>query len=339
MSIVPPTEAQARTDLAAAFRWAARLDWHESIANHFSVAISEDRCSFLMNPNVRHSGASAPANCCCWTRVTILRSKAADAPDPTAWHLHAQLHLRLPQARCILHTHMPYATALCCIKDFEWLMLDQNACRFHGRIAYDRHYNGMALNASEGARVAGLLAADKSVLMMGNHGVLVAGASVAEAFDDLYYLERAAKVQILALSTGRAPALIPEDVAARTCGAMALVPRRLFQAALRCAEGNPGRGGAELSAMTLSSKRSNRQVEAGEESLARVGGSSQGGRSDLHRGQPDQHPHFLQGSARAAEAGAGRGHAVADAGVDRLHAHSSVGRTILPRDGECLALS
>jgi ribulose-5-phosphate 4-epimerase/fuculose-1-phosphate aldolase len=112
---------------------------------------------------------------------------------------------------------MPHTTALCCIKDFELLMLDQNACRFHGRIAYDRQYDGMALTASEGARVAGLLAAGKSVLMMGNHGVLVVGASVAEAFDDLYYLERAAKVQILALSTGLAPALIPEDVAARTC--------------------------------------------------------------------------------------------------------------------------
>jgi ribulose-5-phosphate 4-epimerase/fuculose-1-phosphate aldolase len=127
------------------------------------------------------------------------------------------LHLRLPQARCILHTHMPHATALCCLKDFELLMLDQNACRFHGRIAYDRHYDGMALTASEGARVAGLLAPGKSVLLMGNHGVLVTGASVAEAFDDLYYLERAARVQILALSTGLAPAPIPDEVAARTC--------------------------------------------------------------------------------------------------------------------------
>ena len=96
-------------------------------------------------------------------------------------------------------------------------MLDQNACRYHQRIAYDRNYDGMALNAAEGARVAALLGADKSVLMMGNHGVLVIGASVAEAFDDLYYLERAATVQILALSTGRAPALIPEAIAAKTC--------------------------------------------------------------------------------------------------------------------------
>ena len=92
-----------------------------------------------------------------------------------------------------------------------------DACRFHGRVAYDRDYDGMALSTSEGERVATLLADGKSVLMMGNHGVLVVGASIAAAFDDLYYLERAAKVQLLALSTGLAPAVIPEAVAARTC--------------------------------------------------------------------------------------------------------------------------
>jgi ribulose-5-phosphate 4-epimerase/fuculose-1-phosphate aldolase len=75
----------------------------------------------------------------------------------------------------------------------------------------------MALSAAEGERVAALLAADKSVLMMGNHGVLVVGTSIAAAFDDLYYLERAAKVQLLALATGLTPALIPEAVAAKTC--------------------------------------------------------------------------------------------------------------------------
>jgi ribulose-5-phosphate 4-epimerase/fuculose-1-phosphate aldolase len=217
MNIVLPAEADARTDLAAAFRWAARLDWHESIANHFSVAVSEDRCQFLINPNGRHFSRVRASELLLLDARDESVVEGPDAPDPTAWHLHAQLHLRLPQARCILHTHMPHATALCCLKDFELLMLDQNACRFHGRIAYDRHYDGMALTASEGARVAALLAPGKSVLMMGNHGVLVIGASVAEAFDDLYYLERAARVQILALSTGLAPARIPDEVAARTC--------------------------------------------------------------------------------------------------------------------------
>jgi ribulose-5-phosphate 4-epimerase/fuculose-1-phosphate aldolase len=217
MNSVPPNEAQARRDLAAAFRWAARLDWHESIANHFSVAISQDRCRFLMNPNGRHFSRVRASELLLLDARDESSVAGPDAPDPTAWYLHAQLHLHLPQARCVLHTHMPYATALCCIKDFELLMLDQNACRFHGRIAHDRHYDGMALDAAEGARVAGLLDAGKSVLLMGNHGVLVVGASVAEAFDELYYLERAAKVQVLALSTGLAPALIPEHVAARTC--------------------------------------------------------------------------------------------------------------------------
>jgi ribulose-5-phosphate 4-epimerase/fuculose-1-phosphate aldolase len=140
--------------------------------------------------------------------------RGANAPDPTAWFLHAELHQRLPQARCILHTHMPHATALCCLQDFTFLMLDQNACRFHGRIAYDRDYSGMALDASEGARVAALLDGGKRVLFMGNHGVIVVAPSVAQAFDELYYLEKAAQLQVLALSTGRPLELIPEPVAA-----------------------------------------------------------------------------------------------------------------------------
>jgi ribulose-5-phosphate 4-epimerase/fuculose-1-phosphate aldolase len=236
MSVVPPSESQARADLAAAFRWAARLDWHESIANHFSVAVSEDRCRFLMNPNGRHFSRVRASELLLLDARDEFSAEAPGAPDPTAWHLHAHLHRRLPQAHCILHTHMPHATALCCIKDFELLMLDQNACRFHGRVAYDRDYAGMALSAGEGERVASLLADGKSVLMMGNHGVLVVGSTIAAAFDDLYYLERAAKVQLLALATGRPPAVIPEAVAARTCEQWHAYPgdyeRRHFDALL-----------------------------------------------------------------------------------------------------------
>jgi ribulose-5-phosphate 4-epimerase/fuculose-1-phosphate aldolase len=112
---------------------------------------------------------------------------------------------------------MPYTTALCCLEGFEFLMLDQNACRFHERIAYDRNYAGMALDDTEGARVAALLGDDKSVLFMGNHGVLVVGRTVAEAFDELYYLERAAQLQVYALSTGRPLALVPDELARVAC--------------------------------------------------------------------------------------------------------------------------
>ena len=210
----PSHETTARVDLAAAFRWAARWDMHESIANHFSVALRDDGAEFLLNPAGSHFSRLRASDL---LRVSTRGSDGAKAADPTALHLHAELHQRLPQARCILHTHMPYATTLCCLQDFEWLALDQNACRFYGRIAYDRHYAGMALDTSEGERVAALMQDGKSVLFLGNHGVMVIGESVAQALDELYYLEKAAKVQVLALSTGRPLALIPEAVARQAC--------------------------------------------------------------------------------------------------------------------------
>ena len=197
---------QARIDLAAAFRSAARLNLHESIANHFSVAVSDDGRQFLLNPVGRHFSRVRASELLLLNVDDPTTLQGPNAPDPTAWYLHAELHQRLPQARCILHTHMANATALCCLLDFEFLMLDQNACRFYRRIAYDRHYSGMALDASEGQRVAHLMGTDKSVMFLGNHGVIVVAPSVAQAFDELYYLEKAAQVQLLALSTeiGRA---------------------------------------------------------------------------------------------------------------------------------------
>jgi ribulose-5-phosphate 4-epimerase/fuculose-1-phosphate aldolase len=206
-----------RIDLAAAFRWAARLNMHESIANHFSLAVSDDGRQFLMNPVGRHFSRVRASELLLLDVGDSTTWQGPQAPDPTAWHLHAQLHQHVPHARCILHTHMANATALCCLKDFEFLMLDQNACRCYERIAYDRNYSGMALQASEGARVASLLDGGKSVLFMGNHGVIVVGNSVAQAFDELYYLEKAAALQVLALSTGRDLQLVPDAVAKQVC--------------------------------------------------------------------------------------------------------------------------
>ncbi len=213
---VAEVEADTRSDLAAAFRWAARLNFHEATANHFSAAVSEDGAKFLLNPRGRHFSQMRASE------LLLLHADGAGgeanpAADPTAWYLHAHLHRFLPQARCVLHTHMPYTTALTCLADFEFLMLDQNACRFHNRIAYDRHYAGMALDDTEGERVARLLGPDKSVLFLGNHGVIVVGRSIAEAFDELYYLEKAAHLQVLALSTGRPLALVDDKTAALAC--------------------------------------------------------------------------------------------------------------------------
>ena len=212
------TEQSARRDLAVAFRWAARLNMHEATANHFSCAISDDGQAFLINPAGRHfSQVRAGDLVLVDVNEKNFDNAESQIVDPTAINLHGQLHRLLPHAKCILHTHMPYTTALACLKNFEFLMLDQNACRFYNRIAYDRDYSGMALEASEGERVAHVLGKSKSVLFLANHGVIVVGNSVAEAFDELYYLEKAAQLQVLALSTGRDLALIDDETAALVC--------------------------------------------------------------------------------------------------------------------------
>ncbi len=207
-------EQIARRDLAVAFRWAARLNMHEATANHFSVAVSPDSQNFLINPAGRHFSQVRASDL---VIVNANDTKSNANVDPTAINLHGQIHKLLPHAKCILHTHMPYTTALACLRNFEFLMLDQNACRFHQRIAYDRDYSGMALEASEGERVALVLGESKNVLFLANHGVIVVSNSVAEAFDELYYLEKAAQLQVLALSTGRELALIDDQTAALVC--------------------------------------------------------------------------------------------------------------------------
>ncbi len=212
------TEQSARRDLAVAFRFAARLNIHEATANHFSVVASQDSNDFLINPAGRHFSLVRASD------LILIDLNAKNfgiaenqLVDPTAINLHGQLHKLLPHAKCILHTHMPYTTALACLHDFEFLMLDQNACRFYQRIAYDRDYAGMALEQSEGERVAKIMSKSKSVLFLANHGVIVVGNSVAEAFDELYYLEKAAQLQVLALSTGRELSIIEDEIAALVC--------------------------------------------------------------------------------------------------------------------------
>ena len=124
--------------------------------------------------------------------------------------IHAAIH-RLCATACVLHTHMPYATALTLTADRCLdTALSQNAMRFHGRVAVDAHYNGLALDASEGERIAKAMGG-ADVVFLGNHGVVVCGARMAHAYDDLYYLERACMAQVIAQSTGRP--LAPVDPA------------------------------------------------------------------------------------------------------------------------------
>jgi ribulose-5-phosphate 4-epimerase/fuculose-1-phosphate aldolase len=205
-----------RVDLAAAFRWFARLGMHESVANHLSVAVSPDGAQFLVNPRGRHFARVCAGDLLLLDAKDTSTLDRPDAPDPTAWYLHAALHGRLPEARCVMHLHSKYATALACLEDCTLHPIDMNTMRFFGRVVLDRHFAGMALSAREGERVAGLLGAGKTVLLMANHGVLVIGASVAAAFDELYYFERAAETLLTCYATGRELRIVADDVAALT---------------------------------------------------------------------------------------------------------------------------
>ena len=214
---MPPLDyEQERTDLAAAFRWFARLGMSESVANHFSVAVSRDNTRFLMNPCHRHFSRVKASELLLLDANDRATLKQPDAPDPTAWYLHAGLHANVPHARCIMHLHSKYSTALACLQDNTLYPIDINAARFFGRVAVDHEFAGMALSSDEALRQARLLAEGKSVLLMANHGVMVVGPTVADAFDELYYFERAAELLLTCYSTGKPLRFMPEAVAELT---------------------------------------------------------------------------------------------------------------------------
>jgi ribulose-5-phosphate 4-epimerase/fuculose-1-phosphate aldolase len=206
----------ARIDLAAAFRWFARLNMHESVANHLSVAVSADGAKFLINPRGRHFSLMSATDLLLLDANDPTTLERTDAPDPTAWHLHARLHARLPQARCVMHLHPKYATALACLDDPTMYPIDMNTMRFFGRVALDNQFSGMALSDGEGDRTADLMSEGKSVLLMANHGVLVVGHTVAAAFDELYYFERAAETLLTCYAAGRPLRIMPDTAAALT---------------------------------------------------------------------------------------------------------------------------
>jgi ribulose-5-phosphate 4-epimerase/fuculose-1-phosphate aldolase len=204
------SESDLRVYLAAAFRLIVRFGWEESVGNHLSAATSANGRSFLLNPKWTH-----------FSEVTASGLLLLDADDPaetasvdaSAWCIHGAIHRACPQARVVLHAHPPHATALASLRDPTLYPIDQNTARFHGRIAYDLDFGGMADNGAEGDRLAGLLA-DKPILMMGNHGVTVTAETVAAAFEDLYFLERAARTLMLAQASGQ-PLSVLDDATAR----------------------------------------------------------------------------------------------------------------------------
>lgn len=217
-NLTPPnlTHWAERVDMAAAFRWTARLNMHESVANHFSLAVNPEGTRFLINPNGRHFSRITASSLIEIDANDPATMDRPDAPDTTAWGLHGSVHRACPHARCVMHVHSIHATVLASLADSRLPAIDQNAAMFHNRVVVDDHYGGMALG-DEAARCAEMLSDPKiTTMVMGSHGVLVIGATVAETFNRLYYFERAAETYIRALQTGQPLRVLSDAVAEKT---------------------------------------------------------------------------------------------------------------------------
>ena len=205
-----------RVDLAAAFRWTERLNFHEAVANHFSLAVNEDGTRFLMNPNQMHFRRIKASDLLLLDAGDPDTLSMPGAPDPTAWGLHGAIHRRCPHHRCAMHVHSIHATVLASLADSTLPPIDQNTATFFNRYVVDEQFGGLAFE-DEGERCAAALQDPaKKVMIMGNHGVMVLGDSVADTFNLLYYFERAAETYIRALQTGRPLRVLSDEIAEKT---------------------------------------------------------------------------------------------------------------------------
>ena len=203
-----------REDLAVAYRLAAQFSFNEGIDNHLTVKVPGAPNQFLLIPYGLH-----------WEEVTASnllrvnnegeRLEGEGFVEPTAFHIHNSLYTARPDTNCVMHCHPPYPLALCMIESGRLEYADQNSCRFFGKVAYDDDYPGGAFDATEGERIAKVLG-DKDILFMANHGITVLANSIAQAWDQLYFLNRACEAQVIAMSTGRPLRKLPEEVVRTT---------------------------------------------------------------------------------------------------------------------------
>jgi ribulose-5-phosphate 4-epimerase/fuculose-1-phosphate aldolase len=204
-------EWQMRCDMAAVFRVGARLSWNEQIGNHNSLMLpvpEGEKPQFLINPRgLLFQEITASSLIVCDLDGNVLRG--GGELRKVAFNIHTRIHLRHPAAACLLHVHPPYLTALSMLAEPELALAHHNNLKLNDRIKIDQGADGPAHDVHEGDRLAEAMDGC-SILVMGGHGVTVAGPTVADAFDELFTAERTCMYQMLAMNTGRALRALPE---------------------------------------------------------------------------------------------------------------------------------
>ncbi len=208
---VPDAVRQAKVHLAAALRLAVFHELDEGIDNHFTVTVPGRDDRYLVLPFGMHWSEARASDMMVFDAEG--RTLEGEAPvEMSAYCIHAPIH-RITGARVVLHTHQTWALTLNMLEDNRLLPANQTAAFFQGRIAYDDHYSGTADFPAEGERLAALMG-NKPIVFMKNHGVLVTGDTVAQAYRRLYKLERVCRTQVLALSTGRPLEILSDEIVA-----------------------------------------------------------------------------------------------------------------------------
>jgi ribulose-5-phosphate 4-epimerase/fuculose-1-phosphate aldolase len=195
------TTAEARVDLAAAHRLCVYDNLHEGTWNHISLTDPEDPAKILISPSYMH-----------WSQVTASSLERLGPNDQaakrdlalwTAYRIHYPVHEARPDAKCVLHVHSPHVVALAMI-DVKLNQAEQAALEFWRKTAYTSEYDGLwPDDLEQGRRMAQALGEDNTLLMLRGHGAIVIGETVGLAYARVYLLERAARAQILAMSTGQ----------------------------------------------------------------------------------------------------------------------------------------
>jgi len=208
-------EWQARVDLAAAHRLAFNQGFSEGIFNHLTFVVPGRNDRYYQIPFGTH-WSEVTASCFMEVGIDDGEVKRGEGEvERSCYCIHAPIHKALPQAKAVFHTHMPYASALTRLEDPRIKEIGQTEVGLSDEIAYDDVYTGPAIDPEEGARLARVIG-DKSILFMANHGISTVGPTVAEAYERLYYIERAAQVQLYAMWTREPLKKMPDAVVEKT---------------------------------------------------------------------------------------------------------------------------
>ena len=206
--------SELQKDLAAVFRWTAKLKMNEGIANHFSVCLPNSN-DFYVNGSGLHFSSIKASDMVLVDQNKIEEiKKKPELVDPTALNIHGAIHRKVPHARCILHVHSKYATALSTLKDPILKPIDQNTMRFYNRVAIFNDFGGLGFE-EESNKMAAAIGNNRSMLLA-NHGILTVGETVAQAFDELYYFEKACETYITALSANKELNEVESNIAEKT---------------------------------------------------------------------------------------------------------------------------